>query len=662
MPRKGVQPFASDRDGVPLKGVVWSLHVHDVSAPFYATESDESFTLTGVLPSPQPLYDSEDSETFDLSIATEDDGKPGAVKWVDPGLYALVGIGDDVHIVLVDARESEDSAVTARTSLVAKQRPYIGNSMALTNDIASGLMAERPVAFRFVPRETLSIDKIFFWCHYATAANGYSKGDGGEYRFSFQLENADGEPDGVDLALPTDELIDIPNRPESDIANNVYRQFDMTAPVTNLTAGVPVYMIATNIHADSENNYMSFNGPLLLGPEPGVVPYDKLDPARPKARVFRQEPDGSWTPYPDSGNPRIAYAPVWAVRKQGTVKWIGQDMFYGEFVTRDTRYNGTASNELIQIKDQTRARQRFTPDRDMKKDVAINMFVGRISGTDPLEVWVDGIKIASINDLVAVPDPATLADRDSTMFEWLQIPHEAGFINGVESTVELRSIGAYRVGVGVRGEFNIGGLYNVPGQAEYSADDGATWNNFHFNQNAGSTNIDLSLWISENGVQDEGDLLSKLKASLDAVKARGDLDHGLLEIIRQMQGGAYLLDGAIPQTKLTAALISKIESNPVSVTDHQDVPTNATYMLHPHLPVKMRIDETFVKMGSGTATVTFSINGAPLAGGSQSATINKNVKTRLLANEAEAGSEITYTVSAVSGAGIDVGFNGVQIP
>jgi len=360
------------------------------------------------------------------------------------------------------SRASEGAGPTFMPTSAVFVESY-GKTIASTNDIANAIIVNDRLSFAIHVHETVTMDRHVNW--WRTGTGGYSAGDGGIYRVTVHADNA-GAPDSAVLSqIDTDLAIDIPS--------GLPQIRTVTMSSATLTPGV-YHIVYENVHADPSNNYCSLNGPYFASA--AGAPYDELDKTRPSMRLYRETSPGVWGEFLAGGE--LGYLPIMAIGN--ATKMFGQDIQYGEHPIGHPRLAGA-----------TRFRQNITitdpPTGTIDK---LNIHVGRVSGTDPLEVYQDGVLIDTISGMRVIPDPVLLQNQNSIHYQWIQVTLPAPLNNGVNYIFELRSGGTYRVCNGVRNLTDIvTGEYT--GRAEISDDSGVTWKGLDYN---GPDDLSNGVW------------------------------------------------------------------------------------------------------------------------------------------------------------------------
>ena len=363
---------------------------------------------------------------------------------------------------------------------------FVGNSVASINDIANGPMKDRRAAFAFSVDRVVTVQSHLMWWRYKQPGQpgNYASGDGGTYRVSIVRDDGSGRLASDELAHYV-EAIDTPNRPLT--LDNMYRElrFDVE-PV--LEPG-HYFLVIENVASDPNRNYVSFNGTVfwdLDGDEPPAI---DADPARPRQRVYREEPDGRLVLFPERTIARFNYSPFWALRlSDGTT--IGNDIQYGEYAT-----------EMPTIGADRRLRQRFTiTDAGASGLEALNVLLSHQAGSAPLDVLIDGVRVASLVDIPLVAAPDALQDHGSDHYRWYRVSLPETLEPGREYLIEFAAPAgppdAYRVNLGIRNlsRMNAGG-YRA--QTEVSENGGEGWRLLRSRQGSPLSNGTMALYLSE---------------------------------------------------------------------------------------------------------------------------------------------------------------------
>ena len=381
----------------------------------------------------------------------------------EQGLALAAAYEAEAFTVSVNGSRASEGAGPTLTPTSTSYIEAYGKTIASTNDVANAAVIADRVAFAIHVPKAITIDRLTNW--WRTGITGYSAGDGGIYKVTVEGDNA-GQPDGVvQSTIVTDEVIDVAG------GLPALRTSSMSSAL--IQPGI-AYIIYKNVHGDPANNYCSLNGPYMASG--AGAPYGELDKTRPAMRLYRETSPGVWGDF--DANTQLGYLPMMAIGN--ATESVGQEMQYGEHVNGHPRLAGnTRFRQNITILD--------TPVGTVNK---LNIHVGRVSGTDPLEIYLDGVLVKTISGMRIIPDPVLLQNQKAIHYQWIQVDLPTSLVKDVNAIVELRSGGTYRVGAGVRNTTEIQvGRYS--GRAEISTDAGVTWKGLDYN---GPADLPNGMW------------------------------------------------------------------------------------------------------------------------------------------------------------------------
>lgn len=318
---------------------------------------------------------------------------------------------------------------------------YFGNAVAAPDNIANGTMID-PVSFRFLATQSSKIQEMYQWWR-ADNANGYSAGTGGSYRMEIQSD-LNGSPSGVVLGNPayyTPDLVAYPS--------GLVLAVDIDGPETK--AGNVYHLVLTNLDANPDGNFISFNGIHFTADV-----FDDVSgrPEQPDMRTLYYHSlagaPQAWIDYPEDSFPNVYYMPLLGIGYENGF-YDGEDNQYGNFVTSQPIISG--ANKIRTIMTCT----------DSGPTNSLRFFGRKNLGSDPITISVNGVS----QELQGV----------TSDLAWYSVPFTDGIVFGQEYLIELSCPATSEFEVFGTRRINPGWkptrLYEAP--AEFSIDDGVTW-------------------------------------------------------------------------------------------------------------------------------------------------------------------------------------------